>query len=220
MKSFMEFTQKMKKFFITGTDTGVGKTLTSAVLTFALKAHYWKPIQSGVADETADYEKIQQLTGLADTYFFPSAYVLKASLAPGQAAHLENIFIDIKKINLPEISSSLIVEGAGGIFVPLNQTNLVLDLIKKINFPVIIVSRGTIGTINHTLLTIEALRQRKIMIEGIIFSGDLNPSNQLAIEQWGNVKTILHIPKFENLTPVSFQTWVKQHQQKILSGLL
>ena len=115
-------------------------------------AHYWKPIQSGIADTISDRDKVQQLTGFPDTHFVPSNYELQASLSPDQAAELENISINLEQCVLPEINNHLIVEGAGGVFVPISQQFLMLDLIQKLNLPVIIVCRGTLGTINHTCL--------------------------------------------------------------------
>lgn len=209
----------MRKFFITGTDTLVGKTVTSAVLTLALQAYYWKPIQTGLADDLPEQETVRRLTGLNEAHFLPSIYAFQASLAIDQAASLENTAVDLSRCNLPEIARSMIVEGAAGVFHPLNTTNTMFDLIKRLNLPVIIVSRGTLGTINHTLLTIEALRHRQIPIQGIIFSGELNPKNQTAIEQWGKVRTLLHIPHFHGLAKPILQKWVADHQSTILEGL-
>ena len=215
----MGVTKKMNKFFITGTDTGVGKTLTAAAITLALKACYWKPIQSGVSDEISDCERIQTLTGLTSTHFYPSNYVLQASLSPDQAARLEAIEINLSNCQKPMTDGPLVVEGAGGVFVPLNQVDCMLDLMQQLALPVIIVCRGSLGTINHTLLTIEALRQRQLTIKGIIFSGHLNPDNQMAIEKWGKVNTLFHLPYFEQLTKNFFQTWVIKNQQKITESL-
>lgn len=209
----------MNQFFVTGTDTNVGKTLTAAALTLALKAHYWKPIQSGVSDERADCETVQALTGLASTHFYPSNYVLQASLAPDQAAKLEGVDIHLSNCQQPVTDGPLVVEGAGGVFVPLNQTHCLFDLMQQLALPVIVVSRGSLGTINHTLLTIEALRQRQLIVKGIIFSGELNPENQIAIEKWGQVKTLFHLPYFEPLTKEIFQAWVLGNQQKIVESL-
>lgn len=185
----------MNGFFITGTDTNVGKTLTAAMLTAFLGGCYWKPIQSGMP---SDRERVQQLTGLPDAHFYPSQYTLKASLSPDQAAELEGITIDLTQCQLPKTAYPLIVEGAGGVFVPINQNECMLDLMQQLALPVIVVSRGTLGTVNHTLLTLEALRKRQLDIEGIVFSGELNPANQTAIETWGKVKTLFHIPFIEN----------------------
>lgn len=201
----------MKGYFITGTSTGIGKTLTSAVLTFGLKGCYWKPIQSG----TSDRECVQTLTELPDTHFFASNYALQASLSPDQAARLENITIDLKTCVMPETSRILLVEGAGGVFVPVNDNESIFDLMQKLHLPIVIVSRGTLGTINHTLLTIEALRHRKLEIHGVIFSGELNLESQRTIEKWGKVRTLLHIPFFENVSPATLQKWTSEHQSII-----
>jgi dethiobiotin synthetase len=205
----------MKRYFITGTDTGVGKTLTSAVITYALKACYWKPIQSGIAEEPLEQEKIQSLTGLPEKYFFASNYALKAGISPDQAAKRENITINMQDCIVPETNNHLIVEGAGGVFVPLNYKQSLLDLMKQLNFPVIIVARGTLGTINHTLLTIAALRHYQLPIKGIVFSGDLNTESQHTIEQWGQVKTLFHIPRFDSVNSSVLQTWTQAHQEMI-----
>ncbi len=201
----------MNAYFITGTDTDVGKTLSAAAITLALKAYYWKPVSSG----GLDHERVQSITGLSDAHFHPTNYAFKASLSPDQAAALEGITIDINTCKLPQTKQTLIVEGAGGVYAPLTQEICMLDLMRYLALPVIIVSRGTLGTINHTLLTIEALRNRQISIKGVIFNGDLNPDNQVAIEKWGQVKTLFHIPYFKALTQDTFKTWVTAQQDKI-----
>jgi dethiobiotin synthase len=208
----------MNYFFITGTDTNVGKTIASAVLVLALKSCYWKPIQSGLAEDKSEAVTVQELTGCSDDYFLPTTYSLQASLAVAHAAELENKTIDLGQCILPQ-KKSLIIEGGGGVFHPLNSNETMMDLMKKFNMPVIIVSRGTLGTINHTLLTIEALRHRNIKIHGIVFCGKLNPKNQKTIEEWGKVRTLFHIPYFERLTPTVFQGWVFEQQDIILAGL-
>ncbi|MCD6039634.1 MAG: bioD [Gammaproteobacteria bacterium] len=210
----------MKNFFITGTDTGVGKTVVSAVLVHALQAYYWKPIQTGLANDLSEQQIVQRLTGLADNYFLPSVHALQAGLAIDQAAKLENISIELSQFNLPTLSRSLIVEGAGGVFHPLNATTMMFDLIKKFNLPVIIVCRGTLGTINHTLLTIEALRHRGIPLKGVIFSGELNLRNQATIEQRGKILSLIHIPQFEDLTSFTLQKWANTHRPLILEKLI
>lgn len=215
MKLFMEYTTLMNNYFITGTDTDVGKTVTAAILQLALTANYWKPIQSGPADCAI----VQTLTKLHDKHFFPSQYTFRLSLSPDQAARQENKVIDLNACQIPHSDKPLIVEGAGGVYVPLNKHALMLDLIKQINFPVILVCRGTLGTINHSLLTIHALRQWNIPIKGVIFNGELNPDNQEAIETRGNVKTLLHIPFFTTLSETTVRQWVATHQQQILERL-
>jgi dethiobiotin synthetase len=206
----------MKKFFITGTDTGVGKTLVAATMTYALRACYWKPIQSGSSDQAV----IRELTGFSDAHFHPTQYAFRASLSPDQAALLENITIDINTCQPPLMTNHLVIEGAGGVFVPLNEDDCMLDLMKKLAVPVVIVSRGQLGTINHTLLSIEALRRRDIPIHGVVFSGELNPDNQTAIEKWGKVKTLFHVPYFPSITPAVLQAWIATHHHHIIETLL
>lgn len=207
----------MKQFFITGTDTDVGKTTVSAIITKALQGCYWKPIQSGMP---ADKTTVQALTGLPEEHFFSPAYTLQASLSPNHAAELEQIDIHIQSCELPPFERALIIEGAGGVFVPVNDHACMLDLMQHFNFPVIVVARGTLGTINHTLLTINALRQRHIPIHGIIFNGELYHANQKTIEQWTGVRSLFHVPQFENVTKEILDTWLHQHQEKILTELL
>lgn len=205
-------------FFITGSDTGVGKTLASAVLTLALQATYWKPIQSGTDQAATDASMLRFLTGLSKQHIIPSVYELKAPLSPDQAAALEGLTLELNRCVLPVVDGPLVVEGAGGVWVPLNESACMIDFMQQLNLPVIIVARGTLGTINHTLLTIHALRQRNLTIEGVIFSGELNPHNQIAIEKWGSVKTLFHIPPFPRLTRAFFQKWVLAHQPVLLQA--
>jgi dethiobiotin synthetase len=195
-------------YFITGTDTGVGKTLVSAILTSILQGCYWKPIQSGVAEEIPDLEQVKNWTQLSEGHFFPSRYTLQAPLAPDQAAALEKRKLDLDECILPSTPKPLIVEGAGGIYVPLNDQHTMLDLMKKLALPVIIVARGTLGTINHTLLTIEGLRRQEIPIHGVVFNGKLNPANQKAIEKWGQVRTLFQVPFFDTIDASILQRWI------------
>lgn len=198
----------MKQFFITGTDTGIGKTVISAVITSCLRAHYWKPIQSRLPDELSDPLCVQQLTGLPDTHFFPSHYEFLYPLSPNHAAEKSGVVIDLKQCQLPQTNHALVVEGAGGVFVPLNERECLMDLMQMIQFPVIIVCRGTLGTINHTLLTIEALQRRNIPIAGLVFNGELNPMSQQTIEQWSGVRTLFHLPYFNELNKKTLIDWL------------
>lgn len=202
----------LKQFFVTGTDTGVGKTIVSAILTLLLDGCYWKPFQSGAADEISDHERVQQLTNLDETRFIPSTYTLQASLSPYLAACLENIEIDLAQCVVPSTTKHLIVEGAGGVLVPLTSRALMIDFMQQLNLPIIIVSRGTLGTINHTLLTIQALRQRNLPIYGIIFCGKLDISNQSMIEKISQVRTLFHIPQFNELNKVVLHNWLSEHR--------
>lgn len=182
------------KVFVTGTDTNVGKTVVSAILTLGLKAKYWKPIQSG-ADPITDTDWIKEITHLPESYFLSEVYRTRAPLSPHLSAELEGINIDIDTINLPNDvkCKHLIVEGAGGIMVPLNKQYFMLDLIRKFHIPVLIVARSTLGTINHTLLTIERLRESQIPILGVILNGPKNADNRKSIEHFGKVRVIMEL---------------------------
>ncbi len=180
--------QQYKNIFITATDTNVGKTITSAWLCEILQADYFKPIQSGINDKPpfTDSDYIASLN-LPNTIVHPEVYCFKHGLSPHLAAKLENMSIDFDSIKLPKTDNQLIVEGAGGVFVPLNDKYFIIDLIIKFNFPCIVVSRTSLGTINHTCLTINALRQRNINIIGVVLIGEENEENKKALETYCNV---------------------------------
>ena len=164
------------KLFITGISTDVGKTIASAIIVEALEADYWKPIQAGDLDNS-DSHKIKKYISNNKTVIHENSYLLNTPASPNLAAQIDGITIDFKKIIEPKTKNNLVIEGAGGIFVPLNENDCVIDLIQP-DYKVIIVSRHYLGSINHTLLTIEALKSRKINIAGIIFSGDENKSTE------------------------------------------
>jgi dethiobiotin synthetase len=161
----------MKPLFVTGIGTDVGKTIVSAILVEKLQADYWKPIQAGDLDNS-DTIKVKQLVSNTTSVFHPEAYRLKQPFSPHKAATLDGVGIDIKKIKMPKTDNQLIVEGAGGLMVPLNNTHLMIDLIDKLKADVILVSRNYLGSINHTLLSVEALLNRGINIRAIVFNGD------------------------------------------------
>lgn len=167
------------KLFITGIGTDVGKTIASAIITEALQADYWKPIQAGDLN-TSDSHKIKAYLSNEKTKIHPNSYALQTPASPHLAAELDNIVIDIAKITEPLTDNHLVIEGAGGLFVPINNTATILDLIQP-DYKVIVVSRHYLGSINHTLLTIEALKNRNIAIAGILFNGDENPSTESII---------------------------------------
>lgn len=167
------------KLFITGIGTDVGKTITSAIITEALEADYWKPVQAGDL-HFSDSHKIESLLSNSKTKIHPNSYALQTPASPHFAAAIDGISININSIKEPKTKNHLVIEGAGGIFVPLNETDTVLDLIQP-DYKVIVVSRHYLGSINHTLLTIEALQNRKISIAGIIFSGDENEATESII---------------------------------------
>ena len=162
------------KLFITGISTDVGKTIASAIIVEALEADYWKPIQAGDLDNS-DSHKVKSQISNPKSQIFENSYQLNTPASPHFAAALDGIKIDLKKIVEPKTQNHLVIEGAGGILVPLNDTDCVVDLIQP-DYKVIVVSKHYLGSINHTLLTIEALKTRKINIAGIIFSGDNSDS--------------------------------------------
>jgi dethiobiotin synthase len=182
-----------EKLFVTGTDTGVGKTLISTILVAGLNASYWKPIQSGIEEpgDTEFVKKISKTTG----QIFPEAYRLSQPVSPHASAANDGITIDLDLINLPQCRGHLIVEGAGGVFVPLNDEQYVIDLIKKLALPVLVVAHNRLGTINHTLLTINALRQRGCDIWGVVLNGPENRVNRQAVVKYGKVKIVAEIER-------------------------
>ncbi len=176
------------KLFITGIGTDVGKTIASAIITEALEADYWKPIQAGDLN-TSDSHKIKSFISNDKTVIHPNSYALNTPASPHLAAELDNIVIDLEKIAEPVTENHLVIEGAGGLFVPLNDQDCVIDLIKS-DYKVIVVSRHYLGSINHTLLTIEALKSRKIAIAGILFNGSENRSTESIILNKTGIKCI------------------------------
>ena len=180
----------MTGVFVTGTDTGIGKTLVAAWLVRNWRASYWKPVQSGVADGS-DAACVADLA--PGTPVHPSAYVLRAPLSPHEAAAREGRRIDLDAFTLPA-ASPLVVEGAGGVLVPLNETATMADLMVRLGLPVLVVARSTLGTINHTLLTLEALAHRGLTVAGVVLNGPPNPANRRAIEQYGRVAVLAELP--------------------------
>ncbi|MBI9074407.1 MAG: dethiobiotin synthase [Desulfatibacillum sp.] len=184
---------KTMSIFVTGTDTDVGKTLVSAMLMAGLEdAHYWKPVQSG-SDQGTDAQWIGQMTGLSQDRFLPETHLLKAYLSPHAAASPEGVRISLDDFQIPLNNGPLIVEGAGGVMVPLNEKDLMLDLMKTLSLPVLLVARSALGTINHTLLTLDALRQQGLDVLGVVMNGPKNPSNKEAIEHYGKTRVVLEL---------------------------
>jgi dethiobiotin synthetase len=167
------------KLFITGIGTDVGKTIASAIITEALEADYWKPIQAGDLN-TSDSHKIESYISNEKTVIHSNSYALNTPASPHFAAELDQITIAMEHIQEPQTLNHLVVEGAGGVFVPLNATDCVIDLIQP-DYKVIVVSRHYLGSINHTLLTIEALKNRNLAIAGIVFNGDENKATESII---------------------------------------
>ena len=202
----------MKTLVVTGTDTDAGKTVVSAMLTLALDAYYWKPIQSGTEGCT-DRERVAGMTGLPATRFLPERYILKEPLSPHRAAELDDVAIDIADLALPRAPEDtwLIVEGAGGALVPLNRSTLQIDLFARWNAPVLVVARTALGTINHTLLTLEALKARAIPVLGLIFAGDAMPDTERTIVEFGGVKKLGRLPRLAALEPEALRAAFAAH---------
>ena len=183
-----------KPLFVTGIGTDIGKTLISAILLEKLKCDYWKPVQAGVLDNS-DTLKVQRMVSNTISVFHPEAYRLTQPYSPHKSAALDGITIEEKTIITPKTDNTLLVEGAGGLMVPLNDQALVIDLIKQLNADVILVSQNYLGSINHTLLSIEALKQRGIPVKGIIFNGEENTSTEDYITNYTQVAHLGRVPK-------------------------
>ena len=194
------------KFFVTGTDTNVGKTVVSAILCNSLKASYFKPIQSGVLDGF-DSDVIRKFTS---SRIIPEVYKLTKPLSPHLAARYDNIDIDIHKIQLPQ-EDNLIVEGAGGLMVPINEKSLMIDLIKQLNIPVILVARTALGTINHTLMSIQMLKNYDIKIHGIVLNGKKMVDIKESIEFYSGVKIIYELDYTQEIS----KKWITNNIIKI-----
>ncbi len=184
---------KKDKYFVTGIGTNVGKTLVSAILCEALKADYWKPVQCGNLD-SSDSDFIRKNTSAS---VFDEAYELELPASPHLAALQENVTIELNEINLPETENNLIVEGAGGMLVPLNEKNLVIDIASKLDLKLIIVSAFYLGSINHTLLTLEVAKQMNLPIEWLIFSGEKDNSTEVIIHRFHPEIKIAFVPQLK-----------------------
>jgi len=186
-----------KKYFITGISTDVGKTIVSAYLVEKLKADYWKPIQAGDL-EFSDTDKVKSLVSNKKSVFFPNAYALKTPMSPHAAAAIDKVQIDICKITTPKTKNTLIIEGAGGLLVPLNNTHTILDLIPK-DAIVVVVIKHYLGSINHSLLTIGLLQSKGYKVV-MVYNGKPNIESEAIIESKTNVKLLCRVPFFKELS--------------------
>lgn len=177
----------MNSYFVTGISTEVGKTIASAILVEALEADYFKPVQAGELDN-CDTKNVQRLISNSVSVFHPNSYALKTPMSPHGAAELDGLTIDLKQIKRPKTKNNLVIEGAGGLMVPLNNSETILDLIQPKD-KVIVVSRHYLGSINHTLLTINTLKERGFNV-ALIYSGDEHKSTESIIEKMTNVSVI------------------------------
>jgi dethiobiotin synthetase len=186
------------RFIVSGTDTGVGKTVFAAMLTLALDGTYFKPVQSGLEDET-DTETVQRLTGLPDDRFLPEAHRLRTPASPHLSAEIDGVEIDPAALVLPAPDRPLIVEGAGGLLVPLTRRTLFIDVFARWGAPVILCARTALGGINHALLSIEALRARAIPIHGVAFIGDEVADTERTIAEIGQIRRLGRLPRLAHL---------------------
>jgi len=181
--------------FVTGTDTDVGKTLVSAILVKAWGGDYWKPYQTGVAAASGDTETVAALLGPGGGHALHApACVLRAPLAPWAAARAEGVVLDVSALRPPRTAVPLVVEGAGGLYVPVDERHMMIDLAARLALPVVLVARSTLGTINHTLLSLRALRARGLSVLGVVMNGQPSPGNREALERFGPVRVIAEIP--------------------------
>jgi dethiobiotin synthase len=186
--------------FVTGTDTGVGKTLVSACLVRRWGAYYWKPAQTGLAEEPGDTETVVRLAGLNESRWHHPRFAFAAPLSVEAAASPENISVALTDFALPAVAGPIVVEGAGGVLVPLGSGATMADLIARFALPVVLVARTALGTINHTLLSLEALRTRGLCVAGVVLVGDASPGNREAIVRHGNVRILHEVPRLSEIS--------------------
>lgn len=192
----------MTGLIITGTDTDVGKTVFAAALVAAIGARYWKPIQAGLQGET-DVQLVQRLAGVPTTRIVPEVYRLTTPASPHVAAEIDGVEIDLERLALPDAGAGgppLVIEGAGGVLVPLTRRTLQADLFARWELPVVLVASTRLGTINHSLLSIEALKRRAIEIRGIAFVGEGNADSERTICDFGKVRRLGRLPRLDLTT--------------------
>ena len=199
-----------KRIIICGTDTDVGKTIVSSFLVQGLKGIYWKPIQSGT-EEGTDTKTVCNLLSLEPNSYLPERYKFKAPVSPHWAAEQESAFIEPSNLKLPDLDELIIIETAGGLMVPLNRDWLQIDQLKAWGAPIILVARTGLGTLNHTLLSLEALNHRNLDVLGIILNGPPHKDNPKTLEQFGDTKILASLPIFDEVNAkVLSQEWSKQ----------
>lgn len=203
-----------KGVFVTGIDTEIGKTVVSAILRQALSADYWKPVQSGDLDHT-DSDKIREWTQVENAIIHPESYRLNTPMSPHASAAVDGVEIRLSEIRLPSTDNFLVAEGAGGLMVPLNDRECIIDLIQILGLPVVLVSRHYLGSINHTLLSLEALRRRSIPVAGLIFNGEEHPSTEAAVEQFGGMTRLFRLDPLPTVNRESIARVAEQWSGKL-----
>jgi len=199
------------KYFVTAIDTDSGKTLTSAILCEALGADYWKPIQAGFP---RDADVVKSLVTNPDTKIFSESYLLNTPASPHASAKLDGVSISLDELSLPITSKNLIIEGAGGCLVPLNDHDFVIDIARRINAQIILVADLYLGSINHTLLTIEAMKSRNLSVKGIVFNGESNPESERIILMHSGYPGLLHIQREKEISPAIVSRYAEQLRNK------
>lgn len=188
------------RIIVTGTDTGIGKTIFAAALTGALGASYWKPVQAGLEPEgTGDADVVADLSGRPRNCILPSAYTLATPCSPHRAAEIDGLTIDVDALTPPAVEGPLVIEGAGGVLVPVTRTTTFADVFARWGYPAVIVARTELGTINHSLLSIEALRARGVPVLGVAFVGEANGDTEVTIAEMGRVKRLGRLPRIARL---------------------
>jgi dethiobiotin synthetase len=193
------------RIVVTGTDTGIGKTVFAAGLTWLLDGIYWKPVQAGLDAET-DAQTVRRLSGLEPDRILPEMWRLKTPASPHLAAERDRVTLLPDTLSPPSTTRTLVIEGAGGLLVPLTRTTLLIDVFARWRAPTVLCARTTLGTINHTLLSLEALRRRAIPIIGVALLGDAHEDNERIIESMGDVKVLGRLPRLDPLTPDALRT--------------
>jgi dethiobiotin synthetase len=199
------------RYFVTGIGTDVGKTVVSAVLVEALKADYWKPIQSGYP---RDLETVRSLVSNSQSVFWPEQHLLQEPASPHQAAHKEGISLTVAGLEVPTHQNDLIVEGAGGVMVPINNQEYMLDLLKTLTDETVVVIRLYLGCINHSLLTLDLLRRHEVKVKGIIFNGNSNSYSEQAILNGAEAPKLLHIPQLDQVSKEHIIMWANQLKEQ------
>lgn len=191
-------------YFVTAIGTDSGKTLVSAILTEALKADYWKPIQSG---QPRDTDTVKDLVSNTITRFHPETHLFKIPASPHAAAKYEHLTVQLDDFVLPETTNEIIIEGAGGVLVPINDNDFVIDVARELGCPIILVANLYLGSINHTLLTVDYLKRNKIPVKGIIFNGESNLESETIIEKHSGYKVLLRLPKLSMINKEIIKYW-------------
>lgn len=194
-------------FFVTAIGTDSGKTLISSILVEALKADYWKPVQAGMPTDT---ETVEELVSNEITKFHPETHLFKLPVSPHAAAKFEHLTVGLDDFVLPETQNDIVIEGAGGVLVPLNDEDFVIDIAKELNVPVILVVNNYLGSINHSLLTINYLESNNIPVKGIIFNGETNEESERIIEKHSGYKVLLKLPQLSLINKEVIAYWADE----------